>query len=231
MARRSSPRRKGDSPLKGRGSRRTQKRGPKREQASPPRREGNRASAALRETEEQFHAMVEAVADYAIFGLDTQGRVTTWNAGAKRIKGYEASELLGEHYSVFYSERDVQEGEPQRQLDLAKSDGRFEAEGWRVRKNGAHFWANVVITALYDPQGVLRGFVKITRDRTEQKKAEERFRVVVEALPTGIVMVNRAGAILLVNALTEKLFGYGRPELLGQPIEILVPERFRTQHP
>jgi PAS domain S-box-containing protein len=124
-------------------------------------------------TEQTFRLMVEAVKDYAIFMLDPEGHVSTWNAGAALIKGYRADEIIGQHFSRFYTEEAVASHWPDRELELAARDGRFEDEGWRVRKDGSRFWANVVITALRDPNGALRGFAKITRDLSERKRAED----------------------------------------------------------
>jgi PAS domain S-box-containing protein len=128
---------------------------------------------ALRESEERFRLLVEAVQDYAIFMLDAEGRVRTWNRGAERIKGYSAAEILGEHFSCFYSEEDQQTGKPQRMLETAVREGRIEDQGWRVRKDGSRSWANALITALRDRAGNLTGFSKVTRDITEQKLAEQ----------------------------------------------------------
>jgi len=129
------------------------------------------------ESEQQFRLLVDAVQDYAIFMLDREGRVRTWNRGARRLKGYQASEILGEHFSRFYSDEDKRSGKPQRELEIAIRDGRVEDEGWRIRKDGSRFWANVVITALKDESGNLVGFGKVTRDFTErmttQVKLEE----------------------------------------------------------
>jgi PAS domain S-box-containing protein len=130
----------------------------------------------LRRAEERFHHLVDAATDYAIFMLDLGGRVATWNEGARRIKGYEASEIIGRHFSVFYTPEDRASGKPSRVLETLKREGRFEDERWRVRKDGTRFWANVVITALRDAQGDITGFVKITRDLTARRDAEERER-------------------------------------------------------
>lgn len=132
--------------------------------------ERKKAEETLRESEERFRLMIESVQDYAIFMLDPQGHIASWNAGAKRIKGYSADEIIGKHYSTFYSAEDVASGRPHRQLEMAIQEGRIETEGWRLRKDGSLFWANVVITALHDEQGNLRGFAKITRDMTESQK-------------------------------------------------------------
>ena len=121
-----------------------------------------------------FTLLVESVRDYAIFALDPTGHVLTWNAGAQRIKGYRANEIIGKHFSVFYPLEDVENGKTVFELKVATREGRFEDLGWRVRKDGTRFWANVVITALRDPSGDLVGFAKVTRDLTERREAEER---------------------------------------------------------
>jgi PAS domain S-box-containing protein len=123
---------------------------------------------ALRQSEERFRHMVEAVRDYAIFMLDPEGRIVTWNQGAERIKGYSASEIIGQHFSKFYPEEDLQAGKPAAELETALLDGRVEDEGWRVRKDGSRFWATVVITAIRDDAGTLIGFSKVTKDNTER---------------------------------------------------------------
>lgn len=127
---------------------------------------------ALYESEQHFRLLVEAVRDYAIFMLDPQGRVITWNVGAERIKGYRASEIVGEHFSRFYPPEDIQAEKPQRELEIAVREGRVEDEGWRLRKDGSKFWANVVITALRDKSGNLVGFAKVTRDFTDRLRAQ-----------------------------------------------------------
>ncbi|HEU0107439.1 MAG TPA: ATP-binding protein [Vicinamibacteria bacterium] len=124
------------------------------------------------DSQDQFRLMVEAVLDYGIFMLDATGHVASWNAGAERIKGYRREEILGRHFSVFYPPEQVAAGWPDHELEMARGSGRFEDEGWRIRKDGSRFWANVVITAMHDPTGVLRGFAKITRDLTESKRME-----------------------------------------------------------
>jgi PAS domain S-box-containing protein len=126
-----------------------------------------------RETEQNFRLLVESVIDYGIFMLDPEGHVASWNLGAERIKGYKADEIIGRHFSVFYPKEAQDSGWPQHELAIAKREGRFEDEGWRVRKDGSRFWANVVITAVRDETGTLRGFAKVTRDLTERKRVEE----------------------------------------------------------
>src|SRR5262249_28404462 len=122
---------------------------------------------------ETFRRFVEAVKDYAIFLLNRDGFVQTWNAGAKQLKGYDAADIIGKHFSVFYPPDAIRRGWPAYELDKAAAEGRFEDEGWRVRKDGSRFWANVVITALRDSTGGLVGFTKVTRDLTDRKRAHE----------------------------------------------------------
>jgi PAS domain S-box-containing protein len=130
----------------------------------------------LRESERRFRFFVDGVTDYAIYMLDTEGVITNWNAGAERIEGYRANEILGQHFSVFYTSKDREDGLPQRALTTAARDARLEAEGWRIRKDGSRFWANVVIDAVYDDSGDLIGFAKITRDMTERRAVDEQLR-------------------------------------------------------
>jgi len=131
------------------------------------------AETALRRSEERFRLLVEGASDYAIFMLDPEGRVASWNSGAERIKGYRAEEIVGQHFSKFYPQESVERGKPQHELEVAAAQGRFEDEGWRIRKDGSRFWANVIITALRGKDGQLKGFSKVTRDFTDRKGAEE----------------------------------------------------------
>ena len=136
---------------------------------------------AIAATEEWFRLLVESVKDYAIFILDTNGHVTTWNTGAERIKGYTAAEIVGKHFSTFYPQEDVAAGKCERELEVAAREGRFEDEDWRVRKDGSRFWANVVITPLWSQAGDLIGFAKVTRDLSERRQAEENLRALAAA--------------------------------------------------
>src|SRR5918993_3823026 len=136
-----------------------------------------------------FPLLIESTTDYAIFMLDPDGYIATWNAGAERIKGYKRDEIVGKHFSIFYPPEAIARNWPQTELEIATREGRFEDEGWRVRKDGTQFWANVVITALRDATGTLIGFGKVSRDLTERRLAahhleesEERLRLIVESV-------------------------------------------------
>lgn len=135
--------------------------------------EQRKAQEALQRSEQLFRSVVDGVKDYAIFMLDPQGKVVSWNSGAQEIKGYSAAEIIGENFSRFYTDEDISRGKPQEELRIAFQKGRVEDEGWRIRKDGSRFWANVVITAMRDPTGQLTGFSKVTRDFTDRKRAEE----------------------------------------------------------
>ena len=138
--------------------------------------ERRRAEEQLRQAEERLRLMIESVQDYAIFMLDREGRVATWNRGAEHIKGYTAQEIVGQHFSRFYPPEEISAGKPERELELATSTGRFEEEAWRIRKDGSRFWANVVISAIYAADGRVLGFAKVTRDLTARRLAEEQLR-------------------------------------------------------
>jgi PAS domain S-box-containing protein len=177
-----------------------------------------------RQTEEPFRLFVESVQDYAIFMLDPGGRIASWNAGAERIKGYKASEIIGQHFSTFYSKEDVRSGKPQRLLDVAEKEGRVQDEGWRIRKDGSRFWANVTITAMKDASGSLVGFGKVTRDLTERRRteialrrSEERWRLFVDAVQDyAIFMLDPEGCVSTWNTGAERIKGYKASEIIGQ---------------
>ncbi len=149
--------------------------------------ERKKAEAALSASELRFRLLVESVSDYAIFLLDPHGNVASWNAGAERIKGYCADEIIGRHFSCFYPPEIAANGWPEQELQHAVKDGRFEDEGWRVRKDGSEFWANVVFTALWDEAGNLKGFSKVTRDLTERKRTEETLQKAHDDLERRVV--------------------------------------------
>src|SRR5581483_9695853 len=127
-----------------------------------------------------FRLLVESVRDYAIFLLDPTGHIRSWNEGAQRIKGYTADEIIGKHFSIFYPPAEIRRGKTEYELRVAIEDGRYEEEGWRIHKDGSRFWANVVITALFDSTGRHVGFAKVTRDLSERKRAEEERAVLLE---------------------------------------------------
>ena len=184
------------------------------------------AERALRESEERFRLLVEGAQDYAIFTLDPQGYITSWNIGAERMKGYRAEEITGKHFSCFYPLEKIEEGYPDRELEAAAAKGRFEDEGWRLRKDGSRFWANVIITALRDDSGKLKGFSKITRDRTEAMRKESeirdsevRFRRLFETARDGILILDSSdGQITDANPYIIELLGYSTGELIGKEL-------------
>jgi PAS domain S-box-containing protein len=202
-----------------------------------------RTQQILRESEERFRLLVEGVKDYAIFMLDPEGYITTWNEGARRIKGYEEEEIVGEHFSVFYTEEDVERGHPDEELRIAEAEGSYEEEGIRVRKDGSTFFANVLITALRDEEGELGGFAKVTRDITERKEAEERERLlaqeraakeratdILESISDAFFAVDEGWCLTYVNGKAEELWGRSREELLGKNIWEEFPEEVGSEY-
>jgi len=185
----------------------------------------------LRQSEERFRLLVESVKDYAIFMLDPQGHVLTWNAGAERLKGYSADDIIGQHFSRFYPPETLQAGLPARELEVAEATGTFEDEGWRVRKDGSLFWANVVVTALRDAAGTLVGFAKVTRDLTHRRdheeslrQSEERFRLLVEGVSDyAIFMLDVNGIVASWNAGAERIKGYAANEIIGRHFSTFYP--------
>jgi PAS domain S-box-containing protein len=171
------------------------------------------------------------VRDYAIFALDAKGHIATWNEGARRLKGYAAEEIVGRHFSVFYPAEDVAAGKPDYELVVAEAEGRVEDEGWRLRKDGSRFWANVVITALFDEHGELTGFGKVTRDLTERRLAdqalresEERFRLLVNGVEDyGIFLLDPGGRVMSWNEGAARQSGYSTGDILGRHFSVFYP--------
>jgi PAS domain S-box-containing protein len=195
-----------------------------------------RAEEALRASEEHFRLLVEGARDYAIFMLDPDGRVASWNAAAERIQGYEADEIVGQHVSRFYAPEDVQAGASDLLLKTTV-EGHVQIEGWRVRKDGTRFWAEVAMTALRNEDGELRGFAKMTRDLTERRQAAQavqesqaRLNGIITSAMDAIITINHDQRIVLFNAAAEAMFGYPAATLIGQPIDRLIPQRFRDIH-
>ncbi|MET0961387.1 MAG: PAS domain S-box protein [Noviherbaspirillum sp.] len=171
----------------------------------------------------RYELLISGISDYAIYMLDTEGIVTSWNAGAHRFKGYTADEIIGEHFSRFYTEPDRASGLPERALATALREGKFEAEGWRVRKDGTQFWTSVVIDPIYDTDGQHLGFAKVTRDVSERKLAqdalresEQRFRMLVQGVTDyAIYMLSPTGEVTNWNAGAERIKGYSAEEVVG----------------
>lgn len=186
----------------------------------------------LRAKEQRYRLMVEGVKDYSIFMLDHKGFIVTWNEGARRTIGYSTNEIIGKHFSIFYTLEDLNDGKPQRELQIATETGRYEEEGWRIRKNGSIFWSSVIITALFDEKHQLIGFSKVTRDLTERKEkeeqlkqSEERYRSLVEQVTDyGIFMMDERGKIISWNEGAKKIQGYTAEEIIGKRFTVFYPE-------
>jgi PAS domain S-box-containing protein len=194
------------------------------------------AHQALLDSERRFRVLVEGVVDYAIYMLDPSGVVTNWNTGAERLKGYTSDEIVGQHFSKFYTKDDRGKGLPARVLDTAAKEGRYESEGWRVRKDGSRFWASVVLDAIRDKAGVLQGFAKITRDITERRAAQEalresekQFRLLVAGVTDyALYMLDPNGIVVSWNAGAQHIKGYSADEIIGHHFSRFYPERDRA---
>jgi PAS domain S-box-containing protein len=170
--------------------------------------------------------LLDGIRNYAIFMIDTQGRVLSWNAGAERIKGYTSDQIIGHNFSCFFPPEDIERGRPQDVLRITAASGRHEEQGMRMRKDGSRFLASVTLTALRDPAGNLRGFSEFSHDLSESKESGAKYRGLLEAAPDAMVVVNQAGEIVLLNVRAEKQFGYSRDELVGQQVKNIIPEGF-----
>ncbi|MDB5384559.1 MAG: luxQ 1, partial [Planctomycetaceae bacterium] len=201
---------------------------------------------ALRSSEERFRLLVDGTNDHAIFMLDSSGQIASWNPGAERIIQYQASEIVGRHFSCFYPAEDVQSGKPEQELRTAVVQGKYEEEGWQVRKDGTKFWASVVITGLRDDTGKVRGFSKVIRDMTERKQAEEnarrllqeetarrvaeqyaqvieeqrvQLRVTLTSIADGVITTDAEGRCTLLNPVAETLTGWTNADAAGKPLQ------------
>jgi len=204
----------------------------KTQNKSSPKESGPAMGKSLpQQSDDLLRLLIDSVRDYAIILMDPEGKIISWGAGAERLKGYRADEIIGQHFSRFYSKEDVQRGKPENELKVATAEGRFEDEGWRVRKDGTRFWANVVLTALRDKTGNLRGFGKVTRDLSERKEAEERIKrqaqeilematVPVVQVWTGVLLVPLIGTLdsqrsqQLMERLLKRIADTGSPVAL-----------------
>jgi PAS domain S-box-containing protein len=186
-------------------------------------------------SDDPFRLLVQSIVDYAIYLLDVNGTVTSWNSGAERIKGFQTEEIVGQHFSRFYTQEDQAAGVPAKVLETARTEGKYEGEGWRVRKDGSRFWANVVVDRINDENGKHVGFAKITRDMTDQRRsqqalleAERRFRILVQGVTDyAIYMLDAEGRVTNWNAGAERIKGYSPDEIVGEHFSrFYTPEDF-----
>ena len=180
----------------------------------------------LRESEERYRMLLDGIQNYAVFMMDARGLIVSWNAGAERIKGYRADEIIGRNFSCFFPPEDIERARPEEILRLTAASGRHEEQSMRVRKDGSRFLASVTFTALRDLDGNLRGFSEFSHDLSESKESGAKYRGLLEAAPDAMVVVNQAGEIVLLNVQAEKQFGYSRDELVGQKVKNIIPEGF-----
>jgi len=185
-----------------------------------------KAELGLQESERKYRMLIDGVRDYAILMLGPLGEIRSWNPGAERMSGCTYEEVAGQNYSRFFTENEIKLGRPQEILRLAAASGEFEEQGTRVRKDGTRYQVRTTFTASRDPSGNLRGFSVISRDLSESKESEVKYRGLLEAAPDAMVVVNQGGDIVLVNLQAEKQFGYRRDELLGQKVTNIIPIGF-----
>jgi len=185
-----------------------------------------RTEETLRHSEEKYRMLVDGVRDYAIFMLDLRGQILSWNAGAEKVKGYKAEEIIGHNFSCFFPPEEIKQGRPEELLRLTAITGRQEEQRMRIRKDGSRFLANIIFTALRDRDGNLQGFSEFSHDLSESKESGAKYRGLLEAAPDAMVVVNQSGEIVLLNVQAEKQFGYRRDELVGQKVKNIIPEGF-----
>ncbi len=186
---------------------------------------------------DELGLLIDGATNYAIYMLDPEGRITIWNLGAERIKGWTQAEIVGRHVSIFYPPDEVAAGKPQSDLDRARACGRTEEDGWRLRRDGSEFLASVTITALHDAGGTLRGFGKVVRDITDQKaseaalaRREEHLRSILATVPDAMIVIAETGAILSFSAAAERLFGYAEADMIGADVGSLIPRAERASY-
>jgi PAS domain S-box-containing protein len=189
-------------------------------------KDGGLAEDALRESQERYRMLLDGIQDHAIFLLDPLGNIVSWNAGAERIKGYTADEIIGKNYACLFSAQDRMEDWPKEILELTTARGRYEEQGLLVRKDGSRYLANVTVTTLRDKDDAFQGFSVISRDLTESKESGAKYRGLLEAAPDAMVVVDPLGKIVLLNVQAEKQFGYRRDELVGKRVTNIIPEGF-----
>ena len=196
-----------------------------------------RVEQALREAEEYLRLMVESVKDFAIFTVDPQGRIVSWNPGAERLFGYPEPEILGQHLAILFTPEDRAGGVPEREIATAVAKGRASDERWHQCKDGGRFFASGVVTPIFDEENKLRGFTKIARDITERKQAEEavreaavRLKAIVETAVDGIITIDEQGIVESMNPAAERIFGYTHDEVVGHNIAMLMSEPERDEH-
>ncbi len=192
--------------------------------------ERKKMQESLRVSEDRFHLLVDGVSDHAILMLDPAGTILTWNRGAERMDGYTAEEIVGRHYSCLFTPELIAEGKPQQELERAAAEGKVEVEGWRIRKNGARFWVNGTLAALYDENGQARGFAKITRDMTVKRRNDELLQSVLDHTLDGIIGIDERGTISMINRAGEHIFGRPGSEVVGQNVKMLMPAPYHAEH-
>jgi two-component system sensor kinase FixL len=195
------------------------------------------SSRKAQEMAEELGLLIDGATSYAIYMLDPEGRVTIWNKGAERIKGWTEQEILGKPTEVFYPTEERANGKPYADLDHARADGKFQEEGWRVRKDGSEFLADVTITTLYDEDGTLRGFGKVVRDITDQKAAERAIETreaqlnsILATVPDAMVVIDAEGMMVSFSSTAQRMFGYEESEVLGKNVSMLMPSPDREAH-
>jgi PAS domain S-box-containing protein len=190
-----------------------------------------RAEAAAHFNEQRLELLLANVADHAIYSLEPDGRVATWNSSAEQLKGYSAAEIIGRPFDIFFTPEELAAGEPARLLAYAREHGRVEGQSWRMRKDNSRFWARIAITAIYDGMGTLQGFAKTVHDLTIRNAEELQRSIMIEAAPNGMLIIDEAGIISMANAQAEHLFGYRQGTLAGQAVGPLIPDALTTDRP